>query len=228
MKQNQEIFKLKKNIFFQNMISESNKFADELNKGDTQDSTDDDDDIAVLNINDTPGYIFNPLSVQQQNVICKHTGLIYRKDELNFSNQGENMETHALKVRSIKGDGNCFFRAMSVGLTCWEVGHLKIRQQVCDHLITYGLYTHQCEGKFYVNQDKMKHDGTYATDVEIMAAAQIFGGDIYVYHTYGSKLRWLRFPCKHSSGSASSNAIYLDNRYGDGKTGHFDLVIGMY
>ena len=74
----------------------------------------------------------------------------------------------------------------------------------------------------------MKVSGTYATDVEIMAAAQIFGVDIYVYHTYGGTLRWLRFPCKHTSGSASSNAIYLDNRYGDGKTGHFNFVIGIF
>ena len=37
----------------------------------------------------------------------------------------------------------------------------------------------------------MKSLGTYATDVEIMAAAQIFSVDIYVYHTYGDTLRWL-------------------------------------
>ena len=128
VKQNQESIKLKKNIFFQKMISESNKFADELNKGDTEDATDEDDDIAVVNINDTPSYIFNPLSVQQRKLICKRTGLIYRKDDLNFSNEGENMGTRAPKVRTIKGDGNCFFRGMSVALTGWEVGHLKIRQ----------------------------------------------------------------------------------------------------
>ena len=231
VKQNQDTMKLKKNTFFQKMISESNKFANQLSKGDNKHNTHDNnnnDNITILNIDDTPSYIFNPLSIPQRKVICNRTGLIYRKDELNFSNQGENMGTRAPKVRSIKGDGNCFFRAMSVGLTGWEVGHLKIRQQVCDHLITYGLYTCQVEGKFYVNQNKMKHHGTYATDIEIMAAAQIFGVDIYVYHTYGGKLRWLRFPCKHSSGSASSNAIYFDNRYGNGKTGHFDFVIGIF
>ena len=138
------------------------------------------------------------------------------------------MGTHSPKVRSIKGDGNCFFRAVSVGLMGWEVGHLKIRQIVCEHITTYGTYTHESEGKYYVNQNKMKVSRTYATDVEIMAAAQIFGVDIYMYHTYGGTLRWLRFPCKHTSGSALLNAIYLDNRYGDGKTGHFDFVIGIF
>ena len=138
------------------------------------------------------------------------------------------MGTHSPKVRSIKGDGNCIFRAVSVGLMGWEVGHLKIRQMVCLHITTYGTYTCESEGKYYVNQNKMKVSAMYVTDVEIMAAAQIFGVDIYVYHTYGGTLGWLRFPCKHMSGSASSNAIYLDNRYGDGKTGHFDFVISIF
>ena len=138
------------------------------------------------------------------------------------------MGTRSPKVRSIKGDGNCFFRAVSVGLTGWEVGHLKIRQMVCEHITTYRTYTCKFEGKYYVNQNKMKVPGMYVTDVEIMAAAQIFGVDIYMYHTYGGTLRWLRFPCKHTSSSALSNAIYLDNRYGDGKTGHFDFVIGIF
>ena len=72
------------------------------------------------------GYIFNPLTVQQRKVICECMGLIYRKDELHFSEHSKNMGTRPPKVRTIKGDGNCFFRAMSIGLTGWEVGHLKI------------------------------------------------------------------------------------------------------
>ena len=65
-------------------------------------------------------------------------------------------------------------------------------------------------------------------DVEIMAAVQVLGTDIYVYHTYGSSLKWLRFPCKHSSGVQSGGVIYLDNRTGNGNTGHFDYVLGLF
>ena len=74
----------------------------------------------------------------------------------------------------------------------------------------------------------MKTNTTFATDVKIMAAAQVLGVDIYVYHMYGKSLWWLRFPCKHQSGTSSSNGIYLDNRYGNGKTGHFDFVTGLF
>ena len=74
----------------------------------------------------------------------------------------------------------------------------------------------------------MKCAKVFGTDVEIIAAVQVLGTDIYVYHTYGSSLKWLRFPCKHSSGVQSGGAIYLDNRTRDGNTGHFDYVLGLF
>ena len=79
-----------------------------------------------------------------------------------------------------------------------------------------------------MNQTKMKTSTTFATDVEIMATAQRCGIDIYVYHMYESGLRWLKFPCRHQSGTPLTNAIYLDNRYGNGKNGHFDFVTGLF
>ena len=173
-------------------------------------------------------YVFNPLTLQQRRVICEQTSLEMRKEQLSHANVGEKMLARPPKVRTVKGDGNCFFRAMAVGITGWEVGHLKICQLVCDYIKSFGPYTRECEGKLYLNQTKMKTSTTYATDVEIMAAAQICGVDIYVYHTYGNGLRWLKFPCKHQSGTPSTNAIYLDNRYGNGRTGHFDFVTGLF
>ena len=121
-----------------------------------------------------------------------------------------------------------FSRAMAISITRWEVGHLKIHQLVCDYIKSFGPYTCECEGKVYLNQTKMKTSTTYATDVEIMAAAQICGIDIYIYHWYGNGLRWLKFPCKHQSRTPLTNAIYLDNRYGNGKTGHFHFVMGLF
>ena len=112
-----------------------------------------------------------------------------------------------------------------MAVTGWEVGHLLIRKLVCDNINSVGPYTKNIEGKTYLSQSKMKTSTTFATDVEIMAAAQVLGTDIYVYHTYGDKLRWLRFACVHSMMTNSS--IYLDNRYGNGKTGHFDYVTGL-
>ena len=117
-------------------------------KSDSGGDNDDDGSIEIINMKTTSGYIFNPLTIQQQKVICECTGLIYRKNKLNLSEQSENMATQPPKVRMIKWDGNCFFRGMSVGLTGWEVGHLKIRQIVCEYIVTYGVYTGQFEGKY--------------------------------------------------------------------------------
>ena len=191
-------------------------------------SSDSEDDVKITGVEEKSSYVFNPLTLQQRRVICERTSLEMRKEQLNHANVGEKMLARPPKVRTVKGDGNCFFRVVAVGITGWEVGHLKICQLVCDYIKSFGPYTHECEGKLYLNQTKMKTSTTYATDVEIMAAAQICGVDIYVYHTYGNGLRWLKFPFKHQSGTPSTNAIYLDNRYGNGRTGHFDFVTGLF
>ena len=141
-------------------------------------------------------FYFHPLTKQQRIQICKRIGLIYRKDIENTS-CGEKLGRRSPIIRIIKGDSNCFFRSLSVSVTGWEVGHLAIRKLVCDHINTVGPYTKHVEGKYYLNESKMKKAAVYATDIEIMAAAQVFGADIYVYG------------------------------YSDGKTGHFDYVTGL-
>ena len=128
VKPNRDRLKLKKKNFFNEMIAESDKFVKSDKKSrDLHPHQDDNDDMEIVDVKPNTVYIFNPLTIEQCTTICHHTGLIYGKDELNFSKEGENMGTRSPKVRSIKGDGNCFFRAVSVGLTGWEVGHLKIR-----------------------------------------------------------------------------------------------------
>ena len=225
--------KEKKRKFFDEMIKE----ASETNVGHVTGgsekrgpiaSSDSEDDVKITGMEEKSSYVFNPLTLQQQTVICERTSLEMYKKQLNHTNVGERMLARPPKVRSVKGDGNCFFRAMVISITGWEVGHLKIHQLVCDYIKSFGPHTHECEGKLYLNQTKMKTSTTYATDVEIMAGAQICGVDIYFYHTYGKGLRWLKFPCKHQSGTPSTNAIYLDNRYGNGKTGHFNFVTGLF
>ena len=83
------------------------------------------------------------------------------------------------------------------------------------------------EGPSYLRQSGMQKDTVFGTDVEIFSAAQVLSTDIYVYHKYGTNgLKWLYFPCVHGSGSWK-NAIYLDNRTGNGVTGHFNYVTGL-
>ena len=168
-------------------------------------------------------YVFYPLTLQQRRVICERTSLEMRKRTAQPRKCRGKMLARPPKVRTVKGDGNCFFRAMAVGITGWEVGHLKIRQLVCDNIKSFGPYTRECEGKVYLNQTKMKTSTTYATDVEIMAAAQILWRRLYVYHTYGNGLRWLKFPCKHQVEPPRLMQFIWTTDMETEKTGHFDL-----
>ena len=209
--------KKKKDAFFSSMLSNSNTNTRIIQS---------EDDIEVLSSIDTNDFIFNPLDVSSRKAICKRLDMPFCKADLNHENIGENLNNRTPKVKTIGGDGNCLFRGLSVAITGWETSHLAFRQLICEHISEVGTYN-KIDPQNYLSRSKMRSLQTYGTDIEIMAAAQIFGCDIYVYHMYGNSLKWLRFPCKHSSG-VNSRAIYLDNRYGNGKDGHFDYVCGLF
>ena len=175
--------KEKKRKFFDEMIKGASEtkvghVTGGSEKRDTIASSDSEDDVKITGVEEKSSYVFNTLTLQQRRVICECTSLEMCKEQLNYTNIGEKMLARPPKVRSVKGDGNCFFRAMAIGITGWEVGHLKIRQLVCDYIKSLRPYTHECEGKLYLNQTKMKTSTMYATDVEIMEAGQICGVDI--------------------------------------------------
>ena len=183
-----QILKKEKDIFLNEMVASVTEQESKNNH--------DDDDVEIVDGKSTD-FFFNPLTKQQRVNICKQTSLIYRKDIENTC-IGEKLGKRTPGVKLIKGDGNCFFRGLSVGVTGWEVGHLAVRKLICDHTNTVGPYTKHVEGKTYLNQSKMKTPSVFATDVEIMAAAQVFGTDIYVYHTYGDSLKMVAFSmCTH-------------------------------
>ena len=193
-----QILKKEKDIFLNEMVASVTEVESSNNE--------DNDDVEIVEGKSTD-FFFNPLTKQQRVNICKQTSLIYRKDIENTC-IGEKLGKRNPAVKFIKGDGNCFFHRLSVSVTGWEVGHLAVCKLICDHINTVGPYTKHVEGKTYLNQSKMKTPSVFATDVEIMAAAQVFGTDIYIYHTYGNSLKWLHFPCVHTS---SNGAIYLNN-----------------
>ena len=122
--------KEKKTKFFNEMIRVA---ADENIVHDNSDEcrehtqqSDSDDDVKITGVQELSNYVFNPLTIQQRRIICERISLQMRKENLNHSNVGEKILSRSPKVRYVKGDGNCFFRAIAVGTTGWEVGHLAI------------------------------------------------------------------------------------------------------
>ena len=236
--------KKRKDTFFDQMLSVNNYLPDlpekvstlekpgdssEVSKKEKCENSDSSDsDIQVLGSKEGDSFEFHPLHLHHRKSICQRVSLIMRKTEMAHSQVGEKLEKREPRVARVKGDGNCLFRALCVAITGWETGHMKIRQLVCDHIIDVGPYNSKdaSDGPQYLKDSGMRKDTVYGTDVEIFSAAQVLSTDIYVYHKYGNCLKWLYFPCVHGSGNWK-NAIYLDNRTGNGITGHFDYVVGL-
>ena len=221
--------KVRKDQFFSQMMK-VNELPDLTPSPTLPIDTSDSDDITVLGSQPAgDDFTFLPLMYANRQAVCKRVSLIMRKTNIPHSQIGEKLSTREPRVTKIKGDGNCLFRALCLAITGWETGHLKIRQLVCDHIQEVGPYSSRdsSEGPSYLQESGMRKDTVFGTDVEIFSAAQVLSTDIYVYHKYGTNgLKWLYFPCVHGSGSWK-NAIYLDNRTGNGITGHFDYVTGL-
>ncbi|XP_069136358.1 uncharacterized protein [Argopecten irradians] len=92
-----------------------------------------------------------------------------------------------LNTKIIMGDGNCFFRALSFAISDEESHHKLLRKAVVAHMIKF-------QNKFnsylrlgyksvpeYLSKKSMLHDGTWATEVEILAAADLLQTDIYIF-----------------------------------------------
>ncbi|KAJ8041126.1 hypothetical protein HOLleu_11855 [Holothuria leucospilota] len=126
-------------------------------------------------------------------------------------------------IHRIQGDGNCFFRSLSYLILESEAKHhifrdLTVKAIQKNHLPSKALTVQQ-----YIQTSKMSHNNTWATEVEILAAASLLQTDIYVFALSGHHWKWLRYP---QSGSLSTEvnstkrAIYLVNTNSD----HYDIV----
>nr|XP_047127156.1 uncharacterized protein LOC124808083 [Hydra vulgaris] len=128
-------------------------------------------------------------------------------------------------LHRIKGDGNCFFRAVSFIITGSEDEHKQIRDKVVNHMcnqihdemtgyLSMPIQTHICK-------TRMLEDATWATDAEIIGCASFMEVDIQVYSKYGEKTKWMIYPCSLRLNKLSDYSIFLDNSTGF----HFDVVI---
>jgi len=75
-------------------------------------------------------------------------------------------------VFSTAGDGNCLFRAISLGLTNFQHSHQLIR----NHVINYLLDNTNEKTSVEEVEDiaNMGRDGVWGTDIELSAAAELF------------------------------------------------------
>ena len=122
----------------------------------------------------------------------------------------------------MKGDGNCYFRAISFAVSGSQEYYAEVRQCICDYIENFPGHLNAVlqnshdvrSGKEYLKKSEMQKNNEWGTEIEILATAKCFKCDIFTYYNY----RWQR----HSYlKTLSTDAIYLDNRAGN----HFDIVI---
>ncbi len=147
---------------------------------------------AAKNKNSTLPKVFNPTTVNRRKEICEKVGLRFQSTAsvaLKFNPGVAVVGRYA--VREIKDrEGNCLFRALAVAVGSYTTKHAILRHRICDFIeslkgdqayffekmsITAGPLAG------YVHRSRMRVNGTWGTEREILAAAVIFGVDIVVH-----------------------------------------------
>lgn len=119
---------------------------------------------------------------------------------------------------TIKGDGNCFFRAVSWCLSGTQQHHFELRQRTVQYLRENEAHMKKYwRGDFGKHLEELEKDGAWATSCEIFALAKFLNINIY---TFLPDSGWI---CHAPSRVPSENgSIYLKNL-----NNHFEPTISL-
>jgi ATP-dependent DNA helicase PIF1 len=183
------------------------------------------------------------VSDEFRKTLCQKFGLLYCGEELHSAEAVEqqtcrkmqtaiSLQTNrkcSVKIYKAAADGNCLYRALSLGLTGSQTQHDIIRSLIVDHLVTVQQdmsHIYAVGSPYSRHLQAMRQPGCWGTEREIIAAANLFGLSIFCFSRYGRKgLRLQQFtshfatdancysPCFHQS-------IFLVNSTGN----HYNLA----
>ncbi|XP_073346954.1 uncharacterized protein [Pagrus major] len=160
---------------------------------------------------------FNPLRGHVAQALCKQLNV--ESEKLDLASTEVGALGAPCKNEKIVGDGNCFFRAVSQAVCGTENNHRKIRLAVYKQLraspLAYTLRPEYSSMSDYLSRSRMHCLGSWATEVEIQAAADCLGLNIFTF--CGD--RWLEYSCKNKQ--LSNQAVYLENCNGN----HYETVV---
>ncbi|KAL8624550.1 hypothetical protein ACOMHN_005851 [Nucella lapillus] len=112
------------------------------------------------------------------------------------------------QIDYIRGDGNCFFRAISKDVYGSEEYHAECRQAVCDLIQDNADHFRQYidDSSVTAHVTEMRVQSTWATTCEIYAAATLLGREIYVlaplFPSSNTEYHWLLFSPRFLKGAA--------------------------
>ncbi|XP_071169456.1 uncharacterized protein [Mytilus edulis] len=207
------------NLMFDGPESNANApFNDDINKNES--------DVEIVSATDC-SYHFKPINTVVKKKLClivkiptKH---IHKPSTNNIFDMGPPSAT-----KSITGDGNCMFRAISYALSNRQEFFGNIRKAIVDHLIRNAeMFKSFLQPRFktvveHIQTLQMKENNVWGTELEIIACADLLKTDIYTFHN-GS---WIRYSssqlcCKNK---INVQAIYLQHQTG---INHYEVVTAV-
>jgi len=135
-----------------------------------------------------------------------------------------------VKIWRAAGDGNCLFRSVSYCITGSQQQHGIIRSYIVNHMlnsqyhnhleVTYDRRQQQHKKTFNRHLEEMERNGTWGTEQEIIAAANLFDVSIISYNKYANNSYCLQHFSPHfaihpdCTTSCCHKSIYLVNSSG--------------
>ena len=173
---------------------------------------------------------YQPVCQEWQRDRCCQLGLKLHHGNHRHSNKPSCIGiTQAPKMTTrIKGDGNCFFRAISQVLTGSQEDHQEVRALVTSYMLENATSNKMVSALLgsmttmmqYLKKTKMCNLSVWATEMEIIATASMLHTTIYVYSPSGATNKWLRHQPEVAFNDTHHNeAIYITNI-----NSHFETV----
>lgn len=112
---------------------------------------------------------FKPLTLQDRDDLCNKLGLANENADKHQMIADVNDMGRPCNIKSIKPDGNCFYRSLAFSVCHAEEKHLKIRRAVVRHLQSNsGTFAEYLRNEYtsvqdYVTKSRIYYCGSWAT-----------------------------------------------------------------
>ena len=175
---------------------------------------------------------FKPLTLTSQLSLCRMLGIhTSRPVESVFSSIQEPLTSRPDYIKTIVGDGNCFYRAVSYCPTKSEAYHMDIRLKLFSymkqihHMLSSVVMTGETVEQ-YLKSANIQKRGTWASQTEIIALSHFLKTDIWIYTGVGGTWKWANYSGRIIQNTLRplTDSIYLYHR----NTNHFEVVLGIH
>ncbi|XP_049339759.1 uncharacterized protein LOC125804686 [Astyanax mexicanus] len=184
------------------------------------DSSEDTHDVTFMKEMPSVKYQFSVLSKDVAEAICNKLNVSFEEKSGMVPGRYGDLGKPC-RTENIVGDGNCFFRCISQIVSGNQAYHRRFRLAIVKHMqaneAQYSTDIRQdyTSLKEYLDRSRMNFVGSWATEIEIQAAADFLGVDVYTY----TSDKWLKFHCRGSK--ITEDGIFLAHRNGN----HYETVV---